>query len=66
MLPEKEVKQPHCRVCVWNFSREVKLVPTSPALYLFIYLFMYSFMDSWNLICFEPVFTFEFGISTLG
>ena len=61
-------------VCVWNFSREVKLVPTSPALYLFtylfiylfIYLFMYSFMDSWNLICFEPVFTFEFGISTLG
>ena len=44
MLPEKEIKQPGTAgcvcVCVWNFSREVKLVPTSPALYLFIYLFL--------------------------
>ena len=51
-------------VCVWNFSKEVKLVPMSPALYLFIYLFIstvqkYLFiylcicriMDLWNLIC---------------
>ena len=26
-------------VCVWNFSKEVKLVPMSPALYLFIYFY---------------------------
>ena len=65
MLPEKEIKQPGTAgVCVWNFSKEVKLVPMSPALYLFIYFFIstvqkYSFiylcicriMDLWNLFC---------------
>ena len=43
-------------VCVWNFSKEVKLVPMSPALYLFIYfycaevfiyLFIYVFAVLW-------------------
>ena len=62
-------------MCVWNFSREVKLVPASPALYLFIftvqkylfiylfiYLCIYSIMDLRNLICLAFVFTLEFGI----
>ena len=46
------------QVCVWNFSREVKLVPTLSALHLFIY----PVMHLWNLIHFALVFVVEFGI----